>query len=113
MKVIIETSARECLINIFDYNFQYSSKNAIETDRNINLYIYNLENLPYIGRNIPQVSNKHFRELIFKRNKNSYRIVYYVSEFTNTIYVLYVANSKQDFNRFLKLHNYFNNFLKF
>lgn len=113
MKVIIEDAARECLMNIFYYNVQYSIKNAIETDMNINLYIYNLENLPYIGNYVPEISDKHFRELIYKKNKNSYRIVYYISKITNTIYIIYVSNSKQDFNKFLKLHNYFKNFFQF
>lgn len=113
MKIIIEDAARECLMNIFYYNTQYSIKNAIETDNNINLYIYNLEKLPYIGRYIPEISDRHFRELIYKKDKNSYRILYYISESTNTISIIYVANSKRDFNKFLKLHNYFKNFFKF
>ena len=113
MKVIIEDLAKESITNIYNYNCQYSLNNALSITRNIRLYIHTLENLPYIGRYVPSILNRNFRELIYKRNKNSYRILYYISEITNTIYIVYVANSKQDFNRFLKLHNYFNNFLKF
>ena len=34
MKIIVETLAKSCLDNIFNYNMQYSSKNALEVDKN-------------------------------------------------------------------------------
>ena len=114
MKVIIEDLAKECITDMFYYNYQFSPKNAIETDKNINLYLYKIEENPYIGRYIPKVPDKKFRELIYRKNRTTgYRIVYYISEITDTIHILYVANCKQDFNRALKLHNYFNNFFRF
>ena len=40
-------------------------------------------------------------------------ILYYISEIKDSVYILYVTNSKKDFNQFLKLHNYFKNYFKF
>ena len=114
MRVIIEDLARECLDDIFYYNAQYSARNAIETDIIITQYIQDLVNFPYIGRCIPEIANEHFREIIYKKTRQSgYRIMYYISEKTNTVFVFNIINSKQDFIRILKLHNYFNNYFKF
>lgn len=114
MRVIVESLAKKCLDDIFYYNFQYSIKNAIETDLSIMQYIENLESSPYIGRYIPEMSDKHFREIIFRKTRHSgYRIMYYISENTETIYIFNIINSKQDFNHILRLHNYFNNYFNF
>lgn len=111
MKVIVENSAENCIDNIFFYNMQFSLKNAIETDIEITKHIYSISNTPYIGRYIPEISNKNFREIIYKKSKHSgYRIMYYLSENTNTIYVFHVTNCKQDFKNILNLHNYFKNY---
>ena len=94
--------------NIYYYNMKYSLKNAIETDNNIRLSINNLADFHYNGRYIPEIMDKHFREIICKKSRQScYRIIYYISDITNTIYIINVLNSKQDFNQFLKLNNYF------
>lgn len=114
MKLVVDNLAKQSLIDIYYYNYQYSLKNAIETNRTIISHIHDLEYSPYIGRYIPEMSNKQFRELIFKTSKHStYRIMYYISENTDTIYIFNIINSKQDFNHILKLHNYFNNHFKF
>ena len=114
MEVILESMAKECLDNIFYYNCQYSLANAIETDININDLIFDLENSPYLGRYIPEMSDKRFREIIYRKSRHSgYRIMYYISEKRDTIYVFNIINSKQDFKRILKLHNYFNKYLNF
>ena len=65
MKVLVENQAKQQLINIYYYNYQYSLKNAIETNSNILAHIANLEYLPYIGRYIPEMSCKCFREIIW------------------------------------------------
>lgn len=114
MKVIVENSAKQSLDNIFYYNLRYSSKNAIETDDNIRLHINDLADFPYIGRHITEIKDTHFRKVIYKKTRqSSYRIIYYLSEISSTIYVINVLNSKQDFNKFLKLHNYFKNYFRF
>jgi plasmid stabilization system protein ParE len=114
MKVIVDNSAKDSIDNIFYYNLKYSLKNALETDSTIKFYINDLASLPYIGRYVPEIPDKHFREIIYKKTRqSSYRIIYYISDITNTIYVLNVLNSKQDFNKFLKLHNYFKSYFRF
>lgn len=114
MHIIVEDSARNNLEDIYYYNFQYSLKNAIETDLNIYEQIESLADSPYIGRYIPEISDKHFRELIYRKTKHSvYRIMYYISEKNNTIYVRNIINSRQDFNRILNQNNYLNNYFNF
>lgn len=110
MKIILEDSAKNCLDDIYYYNYLFSLRNAKETDRDIRLFVQILEKWPYLGRFISKVSNKNFRELIRSQNKHSYRIIYFISENTNTIHIIYIANSKRDFTQFLKLNNYFKNF---
>lgn len=114
MKVIVENSAKKCLDDIFYYNMKYSSKNAIETDITITQYMQDLEKYPYMGRYIPEFPDKHFREIIYRRNRHSgYRIMYYISEESNTIYVINIINCKQDFKHILQIHNYFSDYLNF
>lgn len=109
MKIVFENLARDSLKNIYYYNSQISLKNAIETDRNIRQYIHCLEELPYIGKNIPEIENTCFYEIIYKKTNHSrYRIMYYIAEFNKTIHIINIISTKQDFNRILKLHKYFN-----
>lgn len=114
MKIVVDNLAKQSLIDIYYYNYQYSLKNAIETNKNILFHIHNLENSPYIGRYIPEMSDKHFREIIYKNSPHSgYRIMYYISENSDSIYIFNILNTKQDFNHILKLHSYFNNYFNF
>lgn len=114
MQVLVEDLAKQQLIDIYYYNYQYSLKNAIETNKNIMVHIDNLVDSPYIGRYIPEMSDKRFREIIYRRTRHSgYRIMYYISEKSDTIYVFNIMNSKQDFIRILKLHNYFKTYCIF
>lgn len=114
MKVLVEDLAKQQLIDIYYYNYRYSLRNAIETNKNIMVNIDMLEDSPYIGRYIPEMSDKRFREIIYRKTRHSgYRIMYYISEKSNTIYVFNIMNSKQDFIRILKLHNYFKNYCIF
>ncbi len=114
MKVIVEDSAKENVLKIFSYNSRYSTRSAVETNIDIQAYINDLANSPFIGRYIPEISDKHFREVIYKKTRHScYRIIYCISEISSTVYVLNVLNTKQDFNKFLKLHNYFRNYFRF
>lgn len=113
MKVIVEDSAKNNILNIFSYNSTYSIKNAIETNMDIQAYINDLAESSYIGRYVPEIKDKHFREIIYRKTRHSiYRIIYYISETSKTIYVLNVLNNKKDFNQFLKLNNYFKNFFR-
>lgn len=114
MKIVVDNLAKQSLIDIYYYNCQFSLRNALETNRNIFFCIHDLEDSPCIGRCIPEMSDTHFREIIYKQSRHSgYRIMYYVSENTDTIYVFNILNSKQDFNNILKSHNHFNNYFNF
>lgn len=54
------------------------------------------------------------RELIYRKTKHSgYRIMYYISEENDTIYVRNIINCRQDFNRILNQNNYLNNYFNF
>ena len=113
MNVIVENSANIYLDNIYYYNLRYYLKNALQIDNNIRLSINNLADFPYMGRYVPEIMDKHFRETIYKKTRQScYRIVYYISDITDTIYVINIINSKQDFNQFLKLNNYFKHYFR-
>ncbi len=107
--MIITNLAKECLYSIYDYNANFSLKNAIETNINILQYISNLEYSPYLGKNLLESSDKQLRELIYKRKRNSYRIIYYLLEKQDIIYIRFIYNNKQDLKSILKIHNYFNN----
>lgn len=114
MSVIVDDMARECLDDIFYYNAQFSYENAVEIESNILDHISYLEHSSYIGQYLPEIEDKRFRELLYKKNKHSaYRIIYYVSEKTNNIHIVYIYNCKQDFYRMLKQHNFFNNYFNF
>lgn len=114
MNVIVDDMARECLDDIYYYNIQFSYENAIEIESNILDHISYLEYSSYIGQYVPEIEDKHFRELLYKKNKHTaYRIIYYISERTNNIHIVYIYNCKQDFNRILTIHNYFSNYFKF
>lgn len=114
MKIVVDNLAKQSLIDIYYYNYQYSLRNAIEINRKILLLIENLEKLPYIGRYIPEMSDNRFREIIYRKSRHSgYRIMYYISEIRKTIYIINIINCKQDFSTFLKLHKYFKNYYTF
>lgn len=57
MKVIVEDLARENILEIFTYNSRYSIRNAIEINTNIQAYINELKEFPFIGRYIPELQD--------------------------------------------------------
>lgn len=114
MEIQVEDLARQQLINIYYYHFRYSLENAIETTQSIMKYIDYLKIFPYIGRTIPELNNEYFREIIYRKTRHSaYRIMYYISQKSNIIYVINIINCKQNFKSILKLHNYFSNYFNF
>ncbi len=112
MKVIVPDMAHESIDSLFEYLAIYSSRNAIQIIQKIYEYIYDLGDMPYLGKTFAELPDKHFRELLYKKNRNVFRIIYFISEETDSIFIIYVSSCKQDFNRILKIHNYFNNFFK-
>lgn len=114
MKVIIDNQARQNIYDIFSYNSKYSLKNAIQINKGIQTCINTLTSFPFIGRVIPEIYDKHFREVIYKNSRNSgYRIMYFISHKSETLFVFSVICCKQDFKQILKSNNYLNNFSKF
>lgn len=98
MHLIIANQVRDDITNIYNYIARNSLKYANETVNNIYSRIAELENFPYLGRYVPELSDKQYRELLYK----NYRIVYSVSEKTNSVNIHFVIHSKQDFNELLK-----------
>ena len=64
MQVLMSNEAHEDIDSIFEYISRDSIKYANETSENIYSRIYELENAPYLGRYVPELLDKHFRELI-------------------------------------------------
>jgi len=112
MKVIVPDMAHDSIDNLFEYLALYSSKNAIQIIEKIYDYIYSLSDMHYIGKSIPDLPDNHFRELIYKKNRKAYRILYFILKETDEIYIVHVSSCKQDFNKILKLHNYFKNYFE-
>ena len=100
MKIVVDDLAKQSLIDIYYYNYQYSLKNAIETNKKILLRIHDLEASPYIGRYIPEMPDKHYRERIY----GNYRIIYFISEKHNTIFIRYIISGKQNSYLFFEVH---------
>ena len=98
MQVLMSNEAHQDIDSIFEYISRDSIKYANETSENIYSRIYELENAPYLGRYVPELSNKHFRELIYK----SYRIIYDVSKDLSTVYIHFVVHDNRDFESFYK-----------
>lgn len=110
MTLIIQDTAHKSIDELFEYLAIYSVRNAIEIVEKIYNLINNLPNMPYMGKSIPKMQDTRYRELIYRQSRNSYRIIYYTQEESNTIYVLYVTNCKQNFRQILKLHKFFYDF---
>ena len=100
MKIIISNNVKLAINDIHSYLSKRSTKYANETIFNIYLIIESLQNSPYIGRYVPELKNKSFRERIYKK----FRIIYYISEETNTIYIQYIFSGRQNSNLFFEVH---------
>lgn len=107
MKIIISSRVKDNIKDIHKYLSKYSMKNANKTIENIYLTIDSIKDYPYIGRYVLELSNKHYRERIYK----NFRIIYYVSEKIKTIYILYIFSNKQNLNLFFTIHK--KDFIKF
>lgn len=64
MKVIVTQRAKHNLLDLFDYNANISLNYAIRIDKKIRSYIEDLQYSPYIGRYVPEISDKYYRERI-------------------------------------------------
>ena len=100
MQIIISDDAKSAITDIFDYSYNISANYASRIVNKIYDTIYDLQDSPYIGRYIPERSDKHFRELICEK----YRIIYYISEKDKTIFIRYIFCGRQNSNLFFKVH---------
>lgn len=100
MEVKISDEAKLAIKDIFNYLSKISKDYASRMINEIYNKIYDLQNMPYIGRYVPELDDKHYRELICE----NYRIIYFVSEKNNTIYIRYIFCAKQNSNLFFEVH---------
>ena len=100
MQIIISDNVKSAITDIFDYSYTISANYASRIINKIYSTIYSLQYSPYIGRYVPELADKQYRERICEK----YRIIYYVSETSNTIYVRYIFCSRQNPNSFFKVH---------
>lgn len=71
-------------------------------------YFRKIKDFPYIGRYVPEIQDEHYRERVFEK----YRIIYFISEKNNTIFIRYIFNARQDKKTFFEVHrNEIYNFL--
>ena len=107
MKVIITQRAKHNLLDLFDHNANISINYAVKIDKKIRSYIEELQYFPYIGRYVPEISDRHYRERICEK----FRIIYFISEKEDVISVRYIFSARQDKSTFLEIQK--NRILKF
>lgn len=107
MQIIISDDAKSAITDIYDYSYNISSNYANRIVNKTYDTIYDLQDSPYIGRNVPEFSDKQFRERICEK----YRIIYYISEMDNTIFIQYIFCGRQNSKLFFKVHE--NELIKF
>ena len=98
MKILISNEAQKDLEEIFEYISYDSVIYANETLEKIYVRIYELNKNPYLGKVVLEIKFMQLRELIYK----SYRIVYDVSEDSNTVYIHFVIHGKRNFKSYYK-----------
>lgn len=107
MQISMSDSIYENISDIFKFTSAISDKYSNKVFSNISSSISLLKNFPYIGRYVPEISNKNFRERIC----GTFRIVYYISEIKNNIYVRCIFSGRQNSNLFFE--TYRSDFLHF
>lgn len=100
MEISISNRAQINIENIIDFSLKISTNYANRIANEIYSTIYSIKDAPYIGRYVPEILDKHYRERIFK----NYRIIYVISEKHNTIFIRYIISGKQNSNLFFEVH---------
>ena len=100
MNILISNRAHNHIKNIADFSAKISANYSNIVIQNIYSTIYSIKDAPYIGRYVPELSSKHFRERIC----GEYRIIYVVSEKDKTVYIRYIISSRQNSDLFFEVH---------
>ena len=100
MNISISESAHENISNIAEFTSNISIKYSNKIVSALYSSIDTLEYAPYSGRYVPEIMDKHFREILC----NGYRIMYFISEKENFVNVRYVLSSRQNRTQFLGVH---------
>ena len=100
MEISISNRAQSNIENITDFTLKISPNYANKIINEIYSTIYSIEDAPYIGRYVPEISDKYYRERICR----NYRIIYVVSEKHNTIFIRYIIRGNQNSNLFFEVH---------
>lgn len=100
MEISISNRAQSNIENITEFTLKISTNYANRVINEIYSTIYSIKDAPYIGRYVPKISDKYYRERIC----GNYRIIYVVSEKHNTIYIRYIISGKQNSNLFFEVH---------
>lgn len=100
MEISISNRAQSNIENITEFTLKISTNYANKVVNEIYSTIYSIKDAPYIGRYVPEISDKHYRERIC----GNYRIIYVVSEEHNNIFIRYIISGKQNSNLFFEVH---------
>lgn len=101
MRIIISDDVKSTITDIFYYSCNISNNYASKIVNKIYDVIYDLQYSPYIGRYVPELPDRHYRERICE----NYRIIYFISEMNNTVYIRYIISRRQNSNLFFDVHN--------
>ena len=100
MEISISNRAQSNIENITDFTLRISTNYANRVVNEIYSTIDSIKDAPYIGRYVPEILDKHYRERIC----GNYRIIYVVSEKHNTIFIRYIISGKQNSDLFFEVH---------
>lgn len=93
MKVLISARTLVDIDSIYKYSSQFSLVYANKVIKNLYSTIFYLELSPYLGRYVPEISNKNYLEVFYK----NYRIVYSVYKKLNIVYIHFIVHAKRNF----------------
>ena len=100
MQIFISKAFRKESEDIFEYIYSKSISGAVKCKNGMSQYINTLKKFPYIGRYIPEISDKSYKERIY----TNYRIVYQILKKLQLVYIHFIVHSKMDFLEYYKLY---------
>src|SRR5574344_735361 len=100
MEISLSNRAQSNIENISEFSLKISTNYANKVVNEIYSTINSIQDSPYIGRYVPELSDKHYRERICE----NYRIIYLISEKYNTIYIRYIIYGNKNYSAFYEDH---------